>query len=56
MGVFRVLAAILHLGNVEIRDKDSDSSTIAVRMTHTAALHVRGRVDVWFGGQWFGLK
>lgn len=31
MGVFQVLAAILHLGNVEMRDKDSDSSTIAVR-------------------------
>lgn len=32
MGLFRVLAAILHLGNVEIKDRDSDSSVIAVRM------------------------
>lgn len=34
MGVFQVLAAVLHLGNVEIRDKDSDSSTIAVSIPH----------------------
>lgn len=41
MGVFRVLAAILHLGNVEIRDKDSDSSSISVRIIHnTAALQM----------------
>lgn len=31
MGLFQVLAAILHLGNVEIKDKDSDSSLIPVR-------------------------
>uniref|UniRef100_H3CXZ7 Myosin VA n=2 Tax=Tetraodon nigroviridis TaxID=99883 RepID=H3CXZ7_TETNG len=37
MGVFRVLAAILHLGNVEIRDKDSDSSTIAPNNLHLMA-------------------
>lgn len=30
MGVFRVLAAILHLGNVEVKDRDADSSTIQV--------------------------
>uniref|UniRef100_A0A671YTG8 Myosin VA n=1 Tax=Sparus aurata TaxID=8175 RepID=A0A671YTG8_SPAAU len=28
MGLFQVLAAILHLGNVEIKDRDSDSSVI----------------------------
>lgn len=32
IGLFQVLAAILHLGNVEIKDRDSDSSIIAVRM------------------------
>lgn len=32
IGLFQVLAAILHLGNVEIKDKDSDSSLIAVRI------------------------
>lgn len=37
MGVFQVLAAILHLGNVAIRDKDSDSSTIAVSITQNVA-------------------
>lgn len=31
MGLFQVLAAILHLGNVEIKDRDSDSSIIPVR-------------------------
>lgn len=33
MGLFQVLAAILHLGNVEIKDRDSDSSIIPVRKT-----------------------
>lgn len=33
MGLFQVLAAILHLGNVEIKDRDSDSSLIPVRIT-----------------------
>ncbi|KAL1007579.1 hypothetical protein UPYG_G00088650 [Umbra pygmaea] len=28
MGLFKVLAAILHLGNVEIKDRDADSSII----------------------------
>ncbi|XP_003969614.1 unconventional myosin-Va isoform X4 [Takifugu rubripes] len=37
MGVFRVLAAILHLGNVEIKDKDSDSSIIAPNNVHLTA-------------------
>lgn len=32
MGLFQVLAAILHLGNVEIKDRDADSSLIAVRI------------------------
>lgn len=32
MGLFQVLAAILHLGNVEIKDRDSDSSVIPVRI------------------------
>lgn len=30
--VFKVLAAILHLGNVEIRESGSDKSFIAVRL------------------------
>lgn len=32
MGLFQVLAAILHLGNVEIKDRDADSSIIPVRI------------------------
>lgn len=32
MGLFQVLAAILHLGNVEIKDRDADSSVIPVRI------------------------
>ncbi|XP_061621677.1 unconventional myosin-Va isoform X2 [Phyllopteryx taeniolatus] len=34
MGLFQVLAAILHLGNVEIKDKDSDSSMIPPNNDH----------------------
>ncbi|XP_061670517.1 unconventional myosin-Va isoform X6 [Syngnathoides biaculeatus] len=34
MGLFQVLAAILHLGNVEIRDRDSDSSMIPPNNDH----------------------
>ncbi|KAI3377056.1 hypothetical protein L3Q82_000264 [Scortum barcoo] len=34
MGLFHVLAAILHLGNVEIKDKDSDSSIIPPNNGH----------------------
>ncbi|XP_035484379.2 unconventional myosin-Va isoform X8 [Scophthalmus maximus] len=37
MGLFRVLAAILHLGNVEIKDRDSDSSVIAPNNRHLTA-------------------
>lgn len=33
MGLFQVLAAILHLGNVEIKDRDADSSIIPVSIT-----------------------
>lgn len=39
MGLFQVLAAILHLGNVEIKEKDSDSSLIPVRIMYS--LHIR---------------
>ncbi|XP_062860893.1 unconventional myosin-Va isoform X1 [Trichomycterus rosablanca] len=34
MGLFQVLAAILHLGNVEVKDRDSDSSTIPPNNSH----------------------
>ncbi|XP_037546731.1 unconventional myosin-Va [Nematolebias whitei] len=34
MGLFQVLAAILHLGNVELKEKDSDSSIIASNNLH----------------------
>ncbi|XP_072321462.1 unconventional myosin-Va isoform X3 [Eucyclogobius newberryi] len=34
MGLFQVLAAILHLGNVEIKDRDSDSSIIPPNNSH----------------------
>ncbi|XP_029109170.1 unconventional myosin-Va-like isoform X1 [Scleropages formosus] len=34
MGVFRVLASILHLGNVEVKDHDADSSTILPSNSH----------------------
>ncbi|XP_030620730.1 unconventional myosin-Va isoform X2 [Chanos chanos] len=34
MGLFQVLAAILHLGNVEIKDRDSDSSVIPPNNSH----------------------
>uniref|UniRef100_A0A3P8ZID3 Myosin VAa n=1 Tax=Esox lucius TaxID=8010 RepID=A0A3P8ZID3_ESOLU len=34
MGLFQVLAAILHLGNVEIKDRDSDSSAIPPNNRH----------------------
>ncbi|XP_069384870.1 unconventional myosin-Va isoform X1 [Paralichthys olivaceus] len=37
MGLFQVLAAILHLGNVEIKDRDSDSSLIAPNNNHLTA-------------------
>lgn len=30
MGLFQILAAILHLGNVEVKDRDADSSIIPV--------------------------
>lgn len=30
MGIFRILAGILHLGNVEFASRDSDSCTIPV--------------------------
>nr|XP_015198449.1 PREDICTED: unconventional myosin-Va isoform X3 [Lepisosteus oculatus] len=34
MGIFQVLAAILHLGNVAIKDRDSDSSIILPNNVH----------------------
>ncbi|XP_054626208.1 unconventional myosin-Va isoform X4 [Dunckerocampus dactyliophorus] len=37
MGLFQVLAAILHLGNVEIKDRDSDSSIIPPKNNHLTA-------------------
>uniref|UniRef100_A0A3B3C6G8 Unconventional myosin-Va n=1 Tax=Oryzias melastigma TaxID=30732 RepID=A0A3B3C6G8_ORYME len=37
MGLFQVLAAILHLGNVEIKDRDADSSLIAPNNRHLTA-------------------
>ncbi|XP_042369165.1 unconventional myosin-Va isoform X1 [Plectropomus leopardus] len=37
MGLFQVLAAILHLGNVEIKDRDSDSSAIPPNNRHLTA-------------------
>ncbi|XP_054901055.1 unconventional myosin-Va isoform X5 [Poeciliopsis prolifica] len=37
IGLFQVLAAILHLGNVEIKDRDSDSSIIAPNNRHLTA-------------------
>uniref|UniRef100_A0A665X1G0 Myosin VAa n=1 Tax=Echeneis naucrates TaxID=173247 RepID=A0A665X1G0_ECHNA len=37
MGLFQVLAAILHLGNVEIKDRDSDSSLIPPNNRHLMA-------------------
>ncbi|KAI9545210.1 Unconventional myosin-Va [Dissostichus eleginoides] len=37
MGLFQVLAAILHLGNVEIKDRDSDSSIIPPNNRHLSA-------------------
>lgn len=40
MGLFQVLAAILHLGNVEIKDRDSDSSVIAVRIIFKLIIRV----------------
>lgn len=37
MGLFQVLAAILHLGNVEIKDRDADSSLIPPNNCHLTA-------------------
>ncbi|XP_021165351.2 unconventional myosin-Va isoform X9 [Fundulus heteroclitus] len=37
VGLFQVLAAILHLGNVEIKDRDSDSSLIPPNNRHLTA-------------------
>uniref|UniRef100_A0A672JLB8 Unconventional myosin-Va n=1 Tax=Salarias fasciatus TaxID=181472 RepID=A0A672JLB8_SALFA len=37
MGLFQVLAAILHLGNVEIKERDSDSSIIPPNNHHLTA-------------------
>uniref|UniRef100_A0A8C9TW70 Myosin VA n=1 Tax=Scleropages formosus TaxID=113540 RepID=A0A8C9TW70_SCLFO len=34
IGIFQVLAAILHLGNVEVKDRDSDSSNIPPNNSH----------------------
>ncbi|KAI1904367.1 hypothetical protein AGOR_G00004920 [Albula goreensis] len=34
MGLFQILAAILHLGNVEVKDRDSDSSSIPPNNSH----------------------
>lgn len=41
MGLFQVLAAILHLGNVEIKDRDSDSSVIPVRIIFKLIIRVK---------------
>lgn len=48
MGLFQVLAAILHLGNVEIKDRDADSSIIPVRIIPTLEelLHVSFELDI----------
>lgn len=43
MGLFQILASILHLGNVEVKDKDSDSSIILVslsKITHNKVFKV----------------
>ncbi|XP_060780203.1 unconventional myosin-Va isoform X1 [Neoarius graeffei] len=37
MGLFQVLAAILHLGNVEVKDRDADSSIIPSNNSHLSA-------------------
>ncbi|KAG7473300.1 hypothetical protein MATL_G00094270 [Megalops atlanticus] len=34
MGLFQILAAILHLGNVDVKDRDSDSSSIPPNNSH----------------------
>ncbi|KAI4871694.1 hypothetical protein NFI96_000224 [Prochilodus magdalenae] len=34
MGLFQVLAAILHLGNVDVKDRDADSSIIPPNNSH----------------------
>lgn len=51
MGLFQVLAAVLHLGNVEIKDKDSDSSLIPVStillLNHTLHIYIFGRVFIY---------
>lgn len=35
MGLFQILASILHLGNVEVKDRDADSSIIPVSFMFT---------------------
>ncbi|KAJ8343984.1 hypothetical protein SKAU_G00313130 [Synaphobranchus kaupii] len=34
MGIFQILAAILHLGNVDVKDRDADSSSIPPNNNH----------------------
>lgn len=38
MGLFQILASILHLGNVEVKDRDADSSIIPVSFMFTLKL------------------
>ena len=45
MEIFRVLAAILHLGNVEIRQIDEDSSEINV-FKRTETLLIRPYINL----------
>lgn len=48
MGLFQVLAAILHLGNVEIKDRDSDSSVIPVSIMFALQQEMGGLFQAFF--------
>lgn len=40
LGIFRILASILHFGNVEIKSRDADSCTISVSVFYFLCMRV----------------
>uniref|UniRef100_A0A3Q3JQK4 Myosin VAa n=1 Tax=Monopterus albus TaxID=43700 RepID=A0A3Q3JQK4_MONAL len=56
MGLFQVLAAILHLGNVEIKDKDADSCLIPPNNRHLTAFCELVGVTYQDMAQWLSHK
>lgn len=45
MGLFQILAALLHLGNVEVEESSADSSTILVSSEQTLTVSQNGTLS-----------